>query len=247
MNTETPENPDTPSRVILPRRTLPSGRSVVGGLLVTLAATGAFLVATSADASGPTTGYVVLSTSIDAGGVVHTSDLVIEPMELADRVAERGLTSTDGVEGAVAMRDLRAGELLSADDLLASPDLDGRPIGAVHEITIPAPADRSPDQLRRGDRITVLSLVRDGDMPETVVAIEDAVVLGFEGGDGGFADDTVSLTLAIDDPAVVMEVAHLAHTGELTVVRSTRAIADAYPAGTTPRPEPLSPTQEGSP
>jgi hypothetical protein len=37
------------------------------------------------------------------------------------------------------------------------------------------------------------------------------------------------LTLALTEPATVMELAHLAHEGDLTVVRTTRAMSDVYP------------------
>ena len=40
------------------------------------------------------------------------------------------------------------------------------------------------------------------------------------------------LTLAIDDPAVVLDVAHLTQTTDVTIVRSTRALDDVFPPST---------------
>jgi len=37
------------------------------------------------------------------------------------------------------------------------------------------------------------------------------------------------LTIAVEEPATVLQVAHLTQTTDITVVRSTRALGDRYP------------------
>ncbi len=216
-------------KIIAPRRGLPNGRALLGALLISLAAIGAYVGATSGS-DGPSTEFLVLTTPIGAGEPVALSAVALRPMDIPDEMSASALNSTVGLDGATALRDLRAGELLSVDDLLAAPLVDGAPIGSVHEVSIPVPLDRTPSGLVRGDRVTVLSTLRILDTPTTVVALEDAVVVSFESGSSQIGSTGSGvLTLAIADADSVVSTAHLSQQGNLTVVRSTRAIADSYP------------------
>lgn len=222
-----------PIRAITPRRGLPSGRAIVGALLVTIAAVGAFIAATVGDDT-PDTAYLVLNEPIAAGAAVSVDMVEAVPMELSPSVAESSLVSTVGLDGAVALRDLRAGELLSAADLIATPVVDGEPIGSVHELTFGIPLDRTPAGILRGDRVTVLATIDT----QTQVAIEDALVLAIDTEpDSIGASGRGVLTLAIDDPADVVAVAHLTQVADITVVRSTRAIEDVFPSGVEAEPD----------
>jgi len=211
--------------VITPRRGLPSGRALIGGLLVTLAALGSFAVAT-AGSEGPGTEYLVLSVPVAAGDTITLTTVALEAMELSPALIASSLTTTDGLEGAIALRDLRAGELLATDDLIAAPSIDGQTIRGMHELTFAVPLDRTPPGLRRGDRVTILGTAVD----TTTVAVEDALVLMIDtrpeqiGSSGRGV-----LTIAIEDAGSVMTITHVTLTAEITVVRSTRALDDIYP------------------
>ena len=222
------KHPDAPrghTPVITPRRGLPNGRALVGALLVTLAAVGSFAVATAGN-DGPGTEYLVLDSPIEAGDPVMLSAVSLEPMELSPTLIASALTTTDGLEGATALRDLRAGELLATDDLIAAPTIDGRAIFEVHELTFAVPLERTPPGLRRGDRVTILGTTADA----TAVAVEDALVLTIDTRtDQIGSSGSGVLTLAIDDALSVMTIAHVTQTTDITVVRSTRALADHYP------------------
>ena len=67
----------------------------------------------------------------------------------------------------------------------------------------------------------------------TAVGVEDAVVLSIdtEPGQIGASGQGV-LTLAIDDAEMVLTLTHLTQTSDITIVRSTRAVADEYPEST---------------
>jgi len=216
-------------RVITPRRNLPNGRALVGALLISIAAVGAYATATRGE-GGPTSRYLVVTSPVAAGQPIESSGVDLEAMDIPAGVAELVLNSTAGLDGATALRDLRPGEMLYADDLLAAPTIDGAPIGSVHELSFPVPLDRTPSGLVRGDRVTILSTLRIVDTPTTVVAIEDAIVVSFDPRSDQLGSmGTGVLTLAIADADTVVSVAHLAQQGELTIVRSTRAIADRFP------------------
>ncbi len=217
-----------PLRVITRRRTLPSGRALLGAFLITAAALGTFAVATGGN-DAPATSYLVLSSDVAAGESVTLADVEFIPMELGTSLVATSLTSTDGLDGATALRDLRSGELLSVEDLLASPIIDGTRVGPVHELTFGVPLGRTPPGLRTGDRVTVLGTTDH----ETSVGVEDAIVLSIdtEPGQIGSSGSGV-LTLALDDANTVMALTHLTQTTDITVVRSTRAIDDTYPPST---------------
>ena len=219
--------PTSAERTIAPRRGLPSGRAVVGALLVTVAAVGAFAAAGRGQ-SGPQESYLVIARHVETGTPVRAEDLRLEPMQLPTASAANSLQSASAVEGATAVHDLQAGDVLSVHDVVAAPAVGGEMLGAIHEFALPVPRERISPRTAVGDRVTLLATVRADNEPVTVLAAEDALVLGWAGDDGGPGSGV--LTLALDDARTAADLAHAAVTGEITAVRTTRAVHDAYPA-----------------
>jgi len=216
-----------PRRSITPRRSLPTGRALVGAFLVTVAALGAF--ALSADHDGePTTRYLVTTRAIDVGEQVTAADVRFESMILSDELADRSLNSMNGLEGATVLRSFRTGELIDVADVI--PAITKATIGeTLHEVTFGVPLDRTPDSVVPGDRVTVLATT-DG---LTRLTVEDAILLEIDRqpdqiGPSGRG----TLTLAIDRPETVMDIVHLTQIADITIVRSTRALDDEFPAST---------------
>lgn len=224
------EGPSLPGPVIAPRRGLPSGRAAVGALLVAVAAVSAFVLAAGGD-EGPSTSYLVAVAPVEAGAPVGLDDFALRPLGLSADVAARALADASGLEGATAVRDLAPGDLLSAADLIEAPTAGGRPAGAIHEIAFPVPVDHISARTVTGDRVTVLTTASDdsgGDSTE--VAVEDGVVLSWVAdADAIGGSGTGVLTLAVDDAETAIGLAHMVRTGDVTVVRTTRAAADRYP------------------
>lgn len=221
----------TARRSFFPRRGLPSGRAVVGALLVTLAAVGAFATATAAD-SGPTSEYLVLLHDIEAGDSVQARDVVSMALDLSPTIATHALRSPAGLDGATALSHLHEGSLLDVRDLNGAPFIDGEPVVSIHELTIPVPRDRAPASLRRGDRVTVLAYAASDGIVRT--ALEDALVLSFGQESAGVgSSDTARLTLGLNEPVAVAN-ATLWSYQALTVVLTTGAIDDLYPAEAAP-------------
>lgn len=218
--------PASAERTIKPRRGLPSGRAVVGALLVTVAAVGSFAAASRSD-NGPDDSYLVITRRVDAGTPVRSEYLRLEPMQLSPVAAANALRSTASVEGATAIHDLTAGDLLSVNDFVPAPRVEGETVGAVHEFALPVPRERIAAATTAGDRVTVLATLRIHDELVTVVAVEDAVVLGWDTDDG--LSRTGVLTLALEEADTATGLAHMAVDGEITAVRTTRAIGDEYP------------------
>ena len=223
-STDTDDSPEK-VRSFRPRRRLPSGRAVAGALLVTAAAVGAFALA-NRDDSGPQTLYLVAARPVRAGDTISVDDVAFEPMTLPAKVAANAVTSPEGVDQATVTRDLLPGDVISPRDLLAAPQAAGTAVGAIHEVALPIDGARLPGGVANGDRVTVLSTLRSGDEPVTVVAIEDAVVLSWLSGNAAQG----VLTLAVDDAAAAMALIHLSRQGETSVTRTTRSTGDSYPA-----------------
>lgn len=214
------------ARTISPRRSLPSGRALVGAMLVTLASLGAFIAATSND-DGPDTRFLVTTRDLRAGDTLTAADVMFEPMTLSADLADRSLNSLVGLDGAVVLRDFRAGELIDVADVING--VDGATAADLHEITIGIPLERTPSSLTAGDRVTILATAGD----TTRVAVEDAPVLAVDRRPDQIGSSSRGmLTLAIDDPAIVLDLAHLTQTTDVTVVRSTRALGDVFPPQT---------------
>jgi Flp pilus assembly protein CpaB len=216
---------DDTKRSFTTRRTLPSSRAVVGALLMTIAAVGAFSIATDAD-RGPTTEYLVLVDDIEPGDRVEPDDIAFAPMTLASDVAENSLTATTGLEGATARQFLRAGSVLDRRDLNGATFVAGTPVVGVHELTFPVSRDRAPARLGRGDRVTVLAFDDREDILRT--ALEDALVLTYDSESTGIGSSgEARLTLALPDAESVLEGTFWSYRS-VTVVLTSRALDDEY-------------------
>jgi hypothetical protein len=221
------------SRAFAPRRGLPNGRAVIGALLVTIAATGTFALAT-VDDTGPDTEYLVVLDDIEVGDAIDLDDVAFETMQLSPAAGANALQSTRGLEGATALSHLRAGAILDVRDLNGAAFTDGRPVTGVHELTIPVPLQRAPSILHRGDRVAVLAYSASDAMLHT--AIEDALVLAFEADAVGLgATSDARLTLALERAGDVTALTRWSYQ-PLTVVLTTRALDHVYPIRTSPPP-----------
>ena len=79
-------------RTLTRRRSLPGGRAVVGGLLVTASAVGLF-AASGAASDGPRAAYVVATHDIGAGQRFGPDDLALVRLDLPTRQRSRSYTS----------------------------------------------------------------------------------------------------------------------------------------------------------
>ena len=217
------------TRTIRPHRALPSSRAVVGALLITLAAVGAFAVSRRGEGE-PSTRYVVLSAAVVPGARVKPSDVAVRAMNLDAEVAGHAFTAVDQVVGAVALAPMNAGQLLQNADVALATKVDGQVLVG-HELTFPVERDRVPQNLRRGERVAVLATYGTGSEARTTTTAQQAVVLSFEtDGDTIGTKRSARLTVLLGDPSMVIETAHASQAADITIVRATQADA-ALPSG----------------
>jgi Flp pilus assembly protein CpaB len=191
---------------------LPSGRAVVGGLLLALSGLGTLLAWHQA-AAGPTASYVVTRRAIAPGERLTAGDLRTVAVDLSPTLARGAFGDSDSVVGHVTLGPLGEGELLQVGQVSA----DGSP-GPQVEVSFALPSDRALDgRLRPGDRVDMFATFDD----TTVEVAGGLEILGVSGAPtpGGGAEQTITVALAASTART--DVVHAVRAGEVTLVRST--------------------------
>jgi hypothetical protein len=194
------------------RRSLPTGRALLGGMLVAIAVLGTFLLAGGDQEQGSP--YVVVARPLPAGAVITADDLTTRRLVLDPVVAARSFTEPDDVVGAVALVPTGPGDLLSTGAVAT-----GGVTGSRLELTLTVPEGRTPPALRRGETVTVLATLGTGADAATRPVLDAVEVVELTTTSGVAGRGETTLTVALADPALAVAGAHAARVGELTVVR----------------------------
>jgi len=218
------------------RRGVPGGRAVLGGFLVAASVVGLFYASTRTEA-GPERSYVVARRDVPPGAKLQAADLVRLAIDLPPATAARAFTEPDVLVGTTVIAPLAEGDLIQASTVVAKPsDPSSR------EVTFAVARSTLAEGLEPGERIDVVATYGSGDDAFTTVVLRSALVVGLDRGDRPRVGDgrEASVTVAVDDPADAVAVAHAVQLAKLTVVRATGAAP--YP-GTAPtfRPAPAVP------
>lgn len=212
-------------RTLERRRTLPSGRAVVGGFLIALAAVGGYGAVILNHSPLPR--FVVATTTLRVGQRIVPSDLTTEPMRLPARLADSlAFTRPATLVGAVVVAPVRAGELLQVSDVVAPPGPAGD-----RELSFPvAPARALDGGLQPGDRIDVLATFGQGGSTVTTAVVEDADVVAVSSSSGGLAGSSdLVITVRLRTPAEVVALVNAVNTGEIVLVRASGDRPGRYP------------------
>lgn len=218
-----PSEPSAPaaSRPLRRRRGLPSGRAVVGGFLVALAAVGVFAAYTSATA-GPVTSYAVAARDLAPGDRVGPASLRLVPLDLPDEQRRRSFDVIEPLLDATVIEPLLAGELIQEGSLVATGAAPGTravsfAIDAAHAVN---------GTLRAGERVDVLATFGAGGEACTfLVAADVALVRVSESAGSLTAQSSMTITVEADSADAALAISHAANAGTLTLVRTTHASA----------------------
>lgn len=199
-------------------RRLPSGRAVLGGALIVLAALGLFIAA-DPGTGAPTTHYLVARRSIVTGHVLTSSDVVLVAMTLPDRVAAESVPSLTTAVGAITLAPVAAGQLIVKSQIATGARATRRPL-----LSFSIDADRAAGgDLRPGDRIDVLVTwdhTTDGD---TELVGHDLHVIAIARPDGDALGQVRKLTISVNvtgGPSLI-KLTRAIRSGQLTIVRTT--------------------------
>ena len=201
------------------RRSLPGGRAVVGGLLVTASAVGLF-AAYGAAGDAPDERYVTVTHDVLAGHVLTPADLRLVPIDLPGAQRSVSFTDVGALVGTVATGRMRAGQLVQSADVSVVRGNGSRADISVAVEPGSAMNGRS-EYLRGGERVDVIATFLDGGSPVTETVARDVVVVEVLAGDrtiGSSGKLTVVLSVHSDD---LEAVAGAAAAGKITLARTT--------------------------
>lgn len=209
------------ARSVPRQRHLPSGRAVIGGLLVTVAGLGVF-AAHQAGTAAPETPYLIAVRTVPAGRAITADDLGLAPMRLVEQTARRAISEPDEVIGRIALVGLNDGDLISAGSIGAGT------LGAS------APSRRVAIELDRaqaldsnvavGDAVDVLMTPPPGNSdPTSKVIVRQALVENVSG-----ADDTtvgssgkVRLSVVVPDEAAAIRLVDAYSAGRIHLIAAS--------------------------
>lgn len=191
---------------------LPSGRAVIGGLLMALAAIGTFLAYAGATADD-SIDVLIATRDLTSGELITADDVELVPVELPAGV--RGLFgATEAAVGRQVVAPVDAGEFLLASATVM-PTVGEETL----EVAVALSGTRAAGRLRAGDRVDVFS-TWSGEVTELIAV--DARVLEVRGGESALGGgDTVVVRLAVADFAQVEALVHAQAAGDLTMIRAT--------------------------
>jgi Flp pilus assembly protein CpaB len=220
-------------RAIRRRRGLPGSRAVAGGLLVAAAAVGLFS-ASSRAGEAARQHYVVAGRSLAPGARIEASDLAVQRLHLPPPVAARAFADRQLLVGATVLAPLAPGELVQASSVVA-----GRGVPATRELSFTIEPGRVSGGLRRGERVDLLATYGSGSDGFTAVIVRQALLVSLEAPAGSLGGGSPAMvTVALDDTADVLALAHAVQVGKVTVVRATGAAGSSSPPATYRPPRP---------
>lgn len=232
-----------PGRRVERRLGLPSGRAVIGGLLMAIAAVGTFLAYVGATTDDPVE-VLIAARDLRPGHTITAEDVDLVPVELPGSV--RGLFGS--IDAAVGRRVVAAVD--SGEFLQASATTQVVKGAESLEIAIALPGNRAVGGLSPGERVDVFS-TWNGSVTELIAV--DARVLEVSAAGAALlsGSEHIVVRLALHDFAQVEALVHAQAAGDITMIRSAIG-TEAHDVGREYRPssgstDPTGHTREGSP
>jgi hypothetical protein len=206
---------DRSRRRVVRRRPLPSGRAVVGGLIVALAMLAAFAVAGGSH-HRPAGRVVVARRTVRLGSRLSADDVRVESIDLPDRVAPGTFSSTAGLDGAVVLSPMAAGDIVERSSV--STRAGGR---AGAQLSFPVDRERALDgHLEIGEPLDLLATYGTGDSARTVLVARGLRLVDLDDAHEGLEGaGKLVVTVDLSDPDLVVPVTHATDVATITLVR----------------------------
>jgi hypothetical protein len=212
---------------------LPGGRAVVGGLLVATSAVGLFSLSTRAQ-SGPRDSYVVVRHAVAPGARLSEADLTRVALDLPPSLAEHTFREVRSLVGATVIAPLAPGELVQSSAVVAKPSGP-----ASREVTFAVARPTLAASLEPGERVDVVATFGSGVDAYSTAVLRQALVVALDRGRERVGrGDEAAITVAVDEPADSVALAHALQLAKLTVVRATGAAPVTGPATVFHQPAP---------
>ncbi|MCU1345133.1 MAG: hypothetical protein JWL70_1399 [Acidimicrobiia bacterium] len=197
---------------------LPTGRAVVGGLLVAVAALGLFSAWQRATRH-TSARYLVAAHDLPTGTVLSADSLATVDAQVTGAPARQLFASADALIGQVTTAPLASGELVSASMVRSA-----NPAAPIYELAVSLTTDAAlAGQVKVGERVTV---VATDDHCTSVVAANVAVQRLDDRGDTLSAGKYI-VNLRLDNAAQVLALAQATRAGTVSLARSDGSIPAA--------------------
>lgn len=205
--------------ILRAKRRLPSGRAVLGGLLITLAVFGILLASRLGDDA--TFQNVVVAREDLAPGTVIEAQHVAEIRLRLDESADWVLTESEEAIGSVLLGPVARLEFVQRSNI--APVSDGSVPSGLAEVSIAIEPERAPAALVPGELVSVLATFDDPDSAATRLIADRVVVLSYDDGDSDFSRTEAVLRLGIADGAIASAIVNASQTGQISIVGVTGA------------------------
>jgi Flp pilus assembly protein CpaB len=201
---------------VVRRRPLPSGRAVVGGLLVAVAMLAAFALANRPH-HGPTGHVVVARRAVRLGSRLSTDDLRVESIDLPDGVASGTFSATSDLEGAVALAPLGPGDIVERSSVGT-----GTTGGPGAQMSFPLDRERALDgRLEPGETLDLLATYGTGNDARTSVVAHGVRLVDVDDAHEGLeGTGKLVVTVELPDPDLAVPVTRASAVATLTLVRN---------------------------
>ncbi len=216
------------ARPLRRQRALPSGRALVGGVLVSVAALLTFALA-GRDSAAPDTQYVVAAHDLTPGASIEPGDITLQPMSLDQTVAAAAFVDVDELASATLVGPVEAGELLQQSAVITMTEAGSSQPRLTQQLSFELARSRAVDgRLEPGELVDMLATYGTGADAHTSVVLRDAQVVAVDRDGGGSLDlaDAVTVTLGLDSDLAVLKATHALDTASVTLVRSTGETQD---------------------
>lgn len=211
---------DVQQPILRVKKRLPSGRAVLGGLLVSLAVV-AVLIASRIGEDATFQDVVVARQELAPGTVIEAEHIEQVRMRLANE-ANFVVSNPDAIVGSVVLGPVGANEFLQVSNIAVSGP-DTLPSGLA-EVSIEIEPSRAPARIASGELVSLLATFEDSDGSRTVLIADRVVVLSYDDGDvDDFSGGDTVLRLGVSDGDVASAIVSAAITGDVSVVGVTGA------------------------
>jgi len=195
---------DIEQPVVTPSRRLPSGRAVLGGLLVTLAVLGTLLASR-----------------------IGITQVEIRLAEDVDWIA----TDPEQLYGSVLLGPVGRLEFMQLSNV-AEGTPDSLPSGLA-EVSIEIDPNRAPAQLVSGEIVSILATYDDEEPALTKLIAREVTVLSYSAGDSEFGSGDAVLRLGIAEGEVASDIVLASIVGDISIVGVTGASGVDLPESVT--------------
>ena len=228
---------ETNQPVIRSRRALPSGRAVLGALLITLAALGVLLATRLSDDS-TFQNVVVATNNLGPGQLIEPDDVAVVRLRLDDQVRFVA-NDVNEVIGSVTLGPVTVREFVlrsNVADMLPNNVPNGLAV-----VSLPVDPANAPSTIAPGAVVSILATFTDNNVDVTELVADRLLVVSY-GTDGDeFGADTNVLRVAVGDGQNAADLALAAETGTVSVIGITGASEVSIPEITSRGSEPTTP------